>query len=122
MFGFGWADVPFSELFVDELRDFRLFFHQKGNQSPLLGFERVFEIDSMVSWLSEWEPTGGFFREDVEIGVVALRNELLGGANRFLDHRGFNLSLMDVLQSFSFFIIGGETFRPIMSVEHEARS
>ena len=60
LFGFGWADIPFGELFVDELRDFLLFFHGKGNQSPLLGFERIFEINGVVPWLPEWEPTGGF--------------------------------------------------------------
>ena len=75
----------------------------------------------MVPRLSEWEPTGGFFREDVEIGVVARGYEFLRGSDGFLDRRGLNLSLMDVLQSFSFFIIeGGETFRPV--VEHKARS
>ena len=121
MFGFGWANIPFGELFVDELRDFFLFFHRKGNQSPLLGFGRVFEIDSVVPWLSEREPAGGFFREDVEIGVVTWGYELLRGSNRFLGHRGLNLSLMDVFQSFPFFIVeGSESFRPV--VEHEARS
>ena len=60
MFGFGRTDIPFGELFVNELRDFLLFFHQKRNQSPFLGFERVFEIDSVVPWLSEREPAGGF--------------------------------------------------------------
>ena len=119
MFGFGRADIPFSELFVDKLRDFLLFFHRKGNQSSFLGFERVFEIDSVVPWLSEREPTGGFFREDVEIGVIALRYQFFRGANGFLDHQGLNLSLMDVLQSFLFFIVeGGESFRPV--VEHKA--
>ena len=77
----------------------------------------------MVPWLSGWEPTGGFFREDVEIGVVAWRYEFLGSADGFLGRRGLNLSLMDVLQSFSFFVIeGGESFRPVMSMEHKARS
>ena len=121
MFRFGRTDIPFGELFVDKLRDFLLFFHREGNQSPLLGFERVFEIDSVVPWLSEREPAGGFFREDVEIGVVALRYELLRGAYGLLGHRGLNLGLMDILQSFSFFIIeGGEAFRPV--VKQEARS
>ena len=121
MFGFGRTDIPFGELFVDKLRDLLLFFHRKGNQLPLLGFERVFEIDSVVPGLSEREPAGGFFREDVEIGVVAFRYKFLRGAYRFLGCRGLNLSLMDKLQSFSFFIIeGGETFHPVMSVEHEA--
>ena len=123
LFGFGWADIPFGELFVDELRDFLLFFHRKGNQSSFLRFERVFEIDSMVPWLSEREPTGGFFREDVEIGMVTFRYELLRGAYGFLGRRGLNLSLMDIFQSFSFFVFeGGESFRPMMSVEHETRS
>ena len=76
-----------------------MFFHRKGNQSPLLGFERVFEIDSVVPWLSEREPTGGFFREDVEIGVVTFGYEFLRGAYRLLGHRGLNLSLMDVFQA-----------------------
>ena len=100
-----------------------MFFHQKGNQSPFLGFEHVFEIDSMVPWLSEWEPTGGFFREDVKIGVVIFQYELFRGANRFLGRRGLNLSLMDILQSFSSFVFkGGEASRSVMSVEHKARS
>ena len=98
-----------------------MFFHRKGNQSPLLGFERVLEIDSVVPWLSKWELAGGFFQEDVEIGMVALGNKFLRGANGFLDRWGLNLSLMDVLQSFSFFIVeGGKSFCPI--VEHKARS
>ena len=77
----------------------------------------------MVPWLSEREPAGSFFQEDVEIGVVAFRYELLWGANGFLDRRGLNLGLMDKLQSFSFFVIeSGELFRSIVPVEHEARS
>ena len=75
----------------------------------------------MVPWLSEQEPTGGFFREDVEIGVVARGHEFLRGVNGFLDCQGLNLGLMDILQSFSFFIIdGGETLCPV--VKHEAQS
>ena len=97
LFGLGRANIPFGKLFVDELRDFLLFFHQKGNQLPLLGFERVFEIDSMVPRLSEWEPTGGFFREDVEIGVVAQGYEFFRSANGFLGYRSLNLGLMDEL-------------------------
>ena len=74
----------------------------------------------MVPWLLEGRPTSGFFRKDVKIGVVAWGYKFLGSAHRFLG-RCLNLSLMDVLQSFSFFVIeGGETVRPVMSVEHEA--
>ena len=120
MFGFGWADIPFGELFVDELRDLFLFFHRKGNQSSLFGFECVFKIDCVVPWLSEREPTGGFFRENIEIGVIAFGYELLRGVDGFLDRWGLNLSLMDILQSFLFFIVkSGESFRPV--VEHEAQ-
>ena len=76
----------------------------------------------MVLWLSEREPAGGFFREDVEIGVVTFGYEFLRSADRLLGHRGLNLGLMDVFQTFSFFVIeGGKSFRPVVSVEHEAR-
>ena len=75
----------------------------------------------MVPWLSEREPTGGFFRENVEIGVVTFGYKFLRSAYGFLGRRGLNLSLMDKLQSFSFFVIeSGESFRSVMSVEHEA--
>ena len=114
-------DIPFGELLVDELQDFLLFFHRKGNQSPFLRLERVFEIDSVVPWLSEQEPTGGFFREDIEIGVVALGYKFFGGANGFFGHWSLDFRLMDVFQSFSFFVInGGKVFRPV--VEQKARS
>ena len=77
----------------------------------------------MVPWLSKRESTGGFFREDVEIGVITFGYELFGSAYRLFGCRSLNLSLMDILQSFSFFVIeGGETFRPMMSVEHETRA
>ena len=55
--------------------------------------------------------------------MVAFGNEFLGGAYRLLGRWGLNLGLMDVLQSFSLLVVeGGESFRPVMSVEHEARS
>ena len=50
--------------------------------------------------------------------MVTFRYELFRGANGFLGHRGLNLSLMDVFQTFSFFVIeGGKSFRPVVSVE-----
>ena len=123
MFRFGWTDIPFSELFVNELRDLLLFFYGKGNQSPLLRFERVFKVNGVIPWLSEREPTSSFFREDIEIGVIAFGYKLLRGSYGFLGRRGLHLSLMDVLQSFSFFVVkGGEMFCLVMSVEQEARS
>ena len=55
--------------------------------------------------------------------MVAFGYKLLRGAYGFLGRQGLNLGLMDEFQSFSFFIIkGGETFRPVVSMEHEARS
>ena len=88
-------DIPFSELFIDELRDFLLFFQQKGNQSTLFQFECVFLINSMVPWFPEREPTSSFLREDVEIGMVAWGYEFLGSVHRFLGDRSLNLGLMD---------------------------
>ena len=49
----------------------------------------------MVPWLPEWEPAGSLFGEDIEIGMVAGGNKLLGSVHWFLRRWGLNLGLMD---------------------------
>ena len=58
----------------------------------------------------------GFFREDVEIRVIAWGYEFLGSVHWFLGCWGLNLSLMDEFQAFmlSLLVKGCEIFCSVL--------
>ena len=69
----------------------------------------------MVPWLSKRKPASGFLQEDIEVGVIAWGNKLLGGASWFLG-QCLNLHLVNPLQgsSLGFFVKGSEASSSIL--------